>query len=169
MHFNLNNYAGGFNSVSTTPLSTIRSTSSPVQVDSHSTLSILKSVAQKVINPSGINTTHQSTTDTKSNYTTFYTYIFIIRPYLIQIILNYLSYVMYNNNKNTKNVDFVFNILKDGNFFLKKFISFYRCVSTVKHNMSNRATLIYVNIYFQSKKKKKNGIYCFILSQSGSL
>lgn len=77
--------------MSTTP-SSLSSTTSPVQVDSHSTLSSLKTMAQKAIDQAGIDITQEST-DTKSNYNKLYAYIFSIKPYLIQIELFILCYV----------------------------------------------------------------------------
>lgn len=80
---NVNNSDSVVNCVSTTP-SSLSSTTSPVQVDSHSTLSSLKTMAQKAVDQAGIDITQEST-DTKSNYNKLYAYIFSINPYFIQI------------------------------------------------------------------------------------
>jgi len=63
----VNNSDSVVNCVSTTP-SSLSSTTSPVQVDSNTALSSLKSIAQKAIDQAGIDISQQST-DTKSNYT----------------------------------------------------------------------------------------------------
>jgi len=63
---NVNNSDGVVNCVSTTP-SSLSSTTSPVQVDSNTALSSLKTIAQKAIDQAGIDISQQST-DNKSNY-----------------------------------------------------------------------------------------------------
>lgn len=62
----MNNSDSVVNCVSTTP-SSLSSTTSPVQVDSHTALSSLKTMAQKAIDQAGIDISQQST-DNKSNY-----------------------------------------------------------------------------------------------------
>lgn len=54
------------NCVSTTP-SSLSSTTSPIQVDSHTALSSLKTMAQKAIDQAGIDVSREST-DNRSNY-----------------------------------------------------------------------------------------------------
>jgi len=62
----VNNSDSVVNCVSTTP-SSLSSTTSPVQVDSHTPLSSLKTIAQKAVDQAGIDISQQST-DNKSNY-----------------------------------------------------------------------------------------------------
>lgn len=69
----VNNSESVVNCVSTTP-SSLSSTTSPVQVDSLSALSSLKTMAQKAIDQAGIDIT-QPSTDTKSKYKIIHTYI----------------------------------------------------------------------------------------------
>lgn len=66
----MNNSDSVVNCVSTTP-SSLSSTTSPVQADSHTTLSSLKTMAQKAIDQAGIDVSQQST-DTRSNYQIIY-------------------------------------------------------------------------------------------------
>jgi len=63
---NVNNSDSVVNCVSTTP-SSLSSTTSPVQVDSNTALSSLKTIAQKAIDQAGIDISQQST-DNRSNY-----------------------------------------------------------------------------------------------------
>lgn len=63
---NVNNADSVVNCVSSTP-SSLSSTTSPVQVDSNTALSSLKTIAQKAIDQAGIDISQQST-DTRSNY-----------------------------------------------------------------------------------------------------
>ena len=63
---NVNNSDSVVNCVSDTP-SSLSSTTSPVQVDSNTALSSLKTIAQKAIDQAGIDISQQST-DNKSNY-----------------------------------------------------------------------------------------------------
>lgn len=81
---NVNNSDSVTNCVSTTP-SSLSSTTSPVQVDSHSTLSSLKTMAQKAIDQAGIDISQQST-DAKSNYTKLYLYIFNTNNIILLIL-----------------------------------------------------------------------------------
>lgn len=69
----MNNSDSVVNCVSTTP-SSLSSTTSPVQVDSHTALSSLKTMAQKAIDQAGIDVPQQ-TTDSKSNYQIVFLYI----------------------------------------------------------------------------------------------
>lgn len=62
---NVNNSDSVVNCVSTTP-SSPSSTTSPVQIDSHSAPSSLKTMAQKAVEQAGIDVSQQST-ESKSN------------------------------------------------------------------------------------------------------
>lgn len=63
---NINNSDSVVNCVSTTP-SSLSSTTSPVQVDSNTALSSLKTIAQKAVDQAGIDISQEST-DNRSNY-----------------------------------------------------------------------------------------------------
>lgn len=76
----MNNSDSVPNCVSTTP-SSLSSTTSPVQVDSHSALSSLKTMAQKAIDQAGIDVSQQSK-DNRSNY---YNHMYLI------IVFSHLS------------------------------------------------------------------------------
>lgn len=78
---NVNNSDSVVNCVSTTP-SSLSSTTSPVQVDSHTALSSLKTMAQKAIDQAGIDISQEST-DTKSNY-----------KHSVQCIANKINYIL---------------------------------------------------------------------------
>lgn len=77
----MNNSDSVVNCVSTTP-SSLSSTTSPVQVDSHTALSSLKTMAQKAIDQAGIDISQQST-DTKSNCITIYIFIHLSLNYIV--------------------------------------------------------------------------------------
>jgi len=97
---NVNNSDSVVNCVSTTP-SSLSSTTSPVQVDSNTALSSLKTIAQKAIDQAGIDISQQST-DTKSNYK----FLKVIYRYLI--ITNFFLIPFYTINSITIRIKLTF-------------------------------------------------------------